>query len=205
MLISYIHGFLSGSAAVKARQLREYLRGRPGMDFSAPDFPDTPREAWQALCAFCDEAHAAAPGFCLVGSSMGGFFATLLQCRYGCPVALINPCVHPQDYFASLVGPHVNPVTGTHFELRHDMLDFLAELDRQAADYLPGRTLVLLQSGDEVLDYRRALDFYARSTIVLSEGGCHAYENFPERLESIVEFFAAVQGGEVTPAGVITE
>ena len=91
MHICYIHGFLSGSAAVKSTILKNYIKeSRPDLTFSAPDFPDTPKEAHDALIAYFEDLTKKYPEIGLVGSSMGGFFSTLLSGVFGFRSVLLN-------------------------------------------------------------------------------------------------------------------
>ena len=188
MLIAYIHGFLSGPNALKSRLLRDFLKkSHPDIRFTAPDFPDTPREAEQTLEEFCRSCEG--DRLCLVGSSMGGFFSTLLSRRHGLKAALLNPCCHPQDFLSSYTGESYNPETGRRFEIKPEMWHFLAELDQTLEGFDRSLIKVYLQSGDEVLDYRRSLDFYKGCRMQVTEGGCHTFENFEQIIPDILEFF----------------
>ena len=101
MQIAYIHGFLSGSQAVKSRILKQYLAvHHPHIGFLAPDFPDTPQEAYEELCSFTRRALEYGE-LALVGSSMGGFMSTLLSIKFKVRAVLLNPCIHPQDYLSN--------------------------------------------------------------------------------------------------------
>lgn len=194
MYIIYLHGFLSGSQALKATQLKNFLVGREGFTFRAPDFPDTPAEAETALLEFFTELKAQADRqgdrLGVFGSSMGGFFATLFAQRFDFKAVLINPCVHPQDYFKALTGEQYNPYNDHHFELKPQMLDDLKRMDSEIA-LEPWRYAVFLQQGDEVLDYKRAQAFYQGAQIEVQEGGCHAFDNFPRIIERALAFLAA--------------
>ena len=188
MHICYIHGFLSGSAAVKSTILKNYIKeSRPDLTFSAPDFPDTPKEAHDALIAYFEDLTKKYPKIGLVGSSMGGFFSTLLSGVFGFRTVLLNPCVHPQDYFQNLIGDHVNTVTGERFTLKPQMLDTLKALDASIA-FNPCKIKVYLQDGDEVLDYKKSLSFYNKSEIVLMHGGCHAFTDFIDIVPEALAF-----------------
>lgn len=188
MHICYIHGFLSGSAAVKSTILKNYIKDhRPDLTFSAPDFPDTPQEAYDTLIEYFSDLLGRYPSIGLVGSSMGGFFSTLLSGKFGFKAVLLNPCVHPQDYFQNLIGDHVNQVTGERFTLKPQMLNTLKNLDA-ALTFNPGKIKVYLQDGDEVLDYRKSLAFYAQSEIVLTQGGCHAFTGFIDIVPGVLDF-----------------
>ncbi len=194
MYLAYIHGFLSGPGAVKAHKLKAYLAAHhPEVNFIAPDHPDTPREALSYLRDYFRPYAGRPLGLC--GSSMGGFFATKMNIEFGFPAVLLNPCVHPHEYFRALIGPHDNPVTGRSFELVPQMIDDLQRMDCNE-DYHDQDIRVYLQTGDEVLDYRKALSFYARSEIVLREGGDHPMTNdfdaiMPEVVDFLLERMAA--------------
>lgn len=189
----YIHGFLSGPNAQKAHALRDYIQEHEkGADiyFDAPDFADTPQEAFATLCDLFAREKAEHPqdNIVLVGSSMGGFFSTLLSQRYGFKAVLLNPCIHPQLYFKHLIGPQFNPVTERHFELTDDMLPFLKELD-EAIEVRPEFLKVYLGTADEVLDYRKAFLKYNTCDIEIVPSGDHAFTTtFKALIPSILEF-----------------
>ena len=192
--LCYIHGFLSGSTAAKAKALAAYVTEHQASlgDFKviAPDFPDTPQEAYAALRDFCRELKAKEPErlMVLVGSSMGGLFSTLLGAEFNCKMVLLNPCTHPQDYFHYLVGPQFNEMTGTHFELKPEMVTFLRELDA-ATIVRPELTRVYLGSCDQTLDWRKSMLRYNACDIQFIPGEDHAFtHNFAALIPSIMAF-----------------
>ena len=196
--LCYIHGFLSGSTAAKAKALAAYIEANQEIlgdfKFAAPDFPDTPQEAYAALRAFCRELQAAEPErlIVLVGSSMGGFFSTLLGAEFNCKMVLLNPCTHPQDYIHYLVGPQFNEMTGTHFELKPEMITFLRELD-EATVVRPELTRVYLGSCDQTLDWRKSMLRYNACDIQFVPGEDHAFtHNFAALIPSIMDFALAL-------------
>lgn len=191
--IFYIHGFLSGPTAAKATALKNYIQEHHlehEFSFAAPDFPDTPQEAFQTLNEYFDnfvKEHPNEP-MVLVGSSMGGFFSTLLGAKYACPMVLLNPCVHPQDYFEDLIGPQYNESTDRHFELKPEMLVYLKELD-EATVIREDLTTVFLGDCDEVLDYRKSMIFYNCCDIRLIKGEDHAFtHDFKALIPQILDF-----------------
>ncbi len=123
------------------------------------------------------------------GSSMGGFYATYLAAKYDSRVVLINPAVRPwlgRDY---LLGDQANYHTGEVHCIEQKHLDQLQgfEVDpiTEAADFL-----VLLQTGDEVLDYRLAEEKYANCQLVIEPGGDHGFVGFENHLPAIIEFLS---------------
>ena len=195
MHLFYIHGFLSGPNAAKATALASYLKDHPELassfSFSAPDFPDEPEPAFTSLqaqlVAFVKE-HPQEP-IGLIGSSMGGFFSTLLTAQLACPAVLLNPCVAPQEYFPKLIGPQFNPVTQRHFELKSEMMTYLAYLDNLTV-VRPELIKVILADQDEVLDKRKSELLYNACDISIINGEDHAFtRNFKALIPEIFSFF----------------
>ncbi|MGN0908745.1 MAG: YqiA/YcfP family alpha/beta fold hydrolase [Succinivibrio sp.] len=190
MKIAYVHGYMSGPQAVKKTVLEKWLlKNEPSVAFDAPQYPDLPREG----IAFLDDwaRHQDPASTMLVGSSMGGLMSTVLQARFGFKIALLNPCIHPQEYFDTLSEEQVNPLTGETFRLDNETRRILESLDKEAEGYDPSRTRVYLQSGDEVLDYRKSLEFYKAARPVVMQGGCHRFEGFEGIIPDILAFFRA--------------
>lgn len=182
--VIYLHGFASSSQSDKAMLVKEFFaRELPDVSLHVPDIPYTPREAWQELTTLCQQTQPVA----LIGSSLGGFLATCLAERYQVPAALINPAVNPHLLLRQHLGRYYHPVRQTHYDVTADELPHLEALVPAQLHY-PKHYLVLLQTGDEVLDYRHALQFYADSQLDVQEGGDHAYQNLQSRLWDIVNF-----------------
>lgn len=194
MLICYVHGFLSGPNAVKAHALHDYLATHePKIEFQALDFPDTPREALTELQAQLSSWYQSHPQgkLCLVGSSFGGFLSTLLCAQFSCKAVLLNPCSHPQEYFANLCTSYTNPLTQRQFTLTLDMLPYLESLDRSIV-VRPEMTQVYLGGQDEVLDYRKSLLLYNQCDIRFYKDEDHAFtHNFAALLPHIIAFAKA--------------
>lgn len=123
----------------------------------------------------------------LMGSSLGGFYATHLSQHYGVPAALVNPATRPFDRWESYLGEHKNyysdaihTVTRTH----------IAELESLDVPVLsnPANFLLLVETGDETLDYRRAVNVYAGARQIVHQGGDHSYQHFTADLPAIFQF-----------------
>jgi predicted esterase YcpF (UPF0227 family) len=133
------------------------------------------------------DAHADTSRLTFVGSSLGGFYATWLAEQYAARAVLINPSVHPFDDLAAWKGIQNNfytgevfEVTDAHFaELRALYVDRLADLSRY---------FLLVQSGDEVLDWRTAVTRYAGGWQCVAGGGDHAFTGFDRHLPEILRF-----------------
>jgi predicted esterase YcpF (UPF0227 family) len=123
---------------------------------------------------------------CLVGSSLGGFYATWLAEKHGLKAVLINPAIEPHVGLRTRLGPQENLYTGERYELTE------AHLREWQAIYAPrvtaSRYLLLVETGDEVLDYRQALERYAGCEQVVVQGGDHTLQSFPQHLSRILRF-----------------
>jgi hypothetical protein len=176
--ILYIHGFNSSSASLKARQLVTAM-DRLGLTerLRAPSLHHHPREAMRQL----ESLRQALGEPLLVGSSLGGFYATYLAEQHRLKAVLINPAVRPQRLLDAYRGPQTNYYSGERWEMTEDHLGALAELEVPApAD--PSRYQVWLQAGDETLDYRVAEAHYRGCALRIQAGGDHGFQGFAERI-----------------------
>ncbi len=183
----YLHGFNSSAASAKACQLGAYLAvARPDIQYRVPTLPDTPTAAWHMICSLLETLTAQGP--CgLIGSSLGGFWATCAAERFHLPAVLVNPAVHPQQLLQHYLGEQINPYTGVRYLLEPQHMAELAALDSEAPS-APERLWLLQQAGDEVLDYRQAVDYYRACPTTLEAGGCHAFNGFERYCPEIVRF-----------------
>lgn len=185
-MILYIHGFNSAPASFKAQLMKMKLEslGR-GAEFVCPKLPPSAPRAMAMLEA--EIARAGNEELRLVGSSLGGYFATWLAEKYGCKAAVVNPAVRPWELFEGYLGPQKNLYTGEEYVLTHDAVTELHRYDVPAITR-PERYLLLAATGDEVLDWRRAADYYAGARQVVVEGSDHAFAEFGEHLDDILTF-----------------
>jgi uncharacterized protein len=185
-MLVYLHGFNSSPASGKAKQLGEYMAslGRQA-DYFCPALPNSPREAIAQVEAKL--AQRRPESVTLIGSSLGGFYATYLAEKHGCKGVLVNPAVHAHKLLRSALGPQTNWHTGEKWELTEAHLAELAALDIDSIT-LPKRYLLLTQTGDEVLDYRDAVAYYAGATQIIEDGGDHGFAGFERHYQTILDF-----------------
>jgi predicted esterase YcpF (UPF0227 family) len=182
--IAYLHGFISSPLSKKAVMLGEYLRANaPEVTYLVPELHHRPAQAVAQIRAAC--ANAKPGDLTLVGSSLGGFYATAVAEALDCKAALLNPAVHPHTHFAKFLGPQRNLYTGESFELTQAHIDELAALDVPEISNLE-RYRLFVETGDEVLDYREATRYYTGAFQTVIEGGDHALSSFPEHLPELV-------------------
>lgn len=184
--IVYLHGFVSSPRSKKAVMLGDYLRTQAGdVDYVVPELHHRPARAIEQVAEACAPRDPA--DLTLVGSSLGGFYATVVAERLGCRAALLNPAVHPHAHFARYVGTQTNMYTGETFELTRAHVDELRDLD-VAAISRPERYWLIVETGDEVLDYREAVDYYAGAFHTVVRGGDHALGSFHEHVPDLVQW-----------------
>ncbi|MFT5032119.1 MAG: putative esterase YcpF (UPF0227 family) [Bermanella sp.] len=178
---------MSSPQSQKAQQTRAYFEGLGGdRRCRIPPLPNTPGETFDLLEVELQAALKRAERVGLVGSSLGGFFATALAEKYGVPAVLVNPAVNPHRLMAHFLGENYNPYTGERFRI--------TQRHMQALRSMPPASLnedlywVLMQSGDETLDYRDAQSYYSACRMTLEEGGDHSFTTYARYLPDIVKF-----------------
>ena len=184
--IVYLHGFISAPQSKKAVMLGDYVRNcATGLDYVVPKLDDRPARAIEQVARACQAVDPV--DLTLVGSSLGGFYATVMAERLGCRAALLNPAVHPQRHFHKYLGPQKNLYSGEEFVLTREHVEDLRALD-PAKIKKPGRYWLFVETGDEVLDYREAVEFYAGALHTVVQGGDHTLASFPEHVPDLVEW-----------------
>lgn len=191
-MLIYIHGFNSSPESFKANLLRKYAASMNFTDkFLVPDLSSIPSVAIQQLEKLIQEhatqAKSRGSPICLIGSSLGGYYATWLAEKYGFRAVLINPAVRPFELFEDYLGVNRNIYSGVEYELTSEHLQQLVEIEVKEITH-PDRYLLLLQTGDEILDYKIAIDKYAAVPSIVEEGGGHEFMEFDRHLETVLAF-----------------
>jgi predicted esterase YcpF (UPF0227 family) len=150
--------------------------------------------ACPALPPLADEAIFAVestlgPNDCFVGSSLGGFYATYLAEKHGLKAVLLNPAIDPHLGLRAYLGPQKNLHTGEPYELTEAHLKQWERL--YVPRISPQRYLLIVETGDEVLDCRQAVERFAGAEQVVVQGGDHSLQSFPQHLPRILEFARA--------------
>ncbi|WP_421286097.1 YqiA/YcfP family alpha/beta fold hydrolase [Aeromonas veronii] len=189
-VLLYLHGFNSSPGSAKAQQMAAWVASnRPDIEVIIPAQPNTPAAAWAAIeqsIADLQRRYGSEYKLGAVGSSLGGFMATRVSALYGCRATLINPAVRPHELLCDYLGPQTNPYTGEQYELLPEHMDELRALAVPVT--APERLWILQQQGDEVLDYRKALDEYRFARLSLECGGNHAFVAFERYPAQIIRF-----------------
>jgi predicted esterase YcpF (UPF0227 family) len=174
MRLIYLHGFRSSSRSFKARLLQARLAAAGCADrFVAPDLPVEPDRA----IALVQSEVGPTAADTLVGSSLGGCYATWFAEQVGCRAVLLNPAVHPARDLASQVGPQTGYHDGRPFEFRQAYVDQLRNYE-VARITRPGRYFLVAAQGDEVLDWREMVAHYPGAHQRIIAGSDHGLSDF---------------------------
>jgi uncharacterized protein len=182
----YLHGFRSSPLSTKAQQTAAWVaQHRPELVWHCPQLPPSPRDAMDQVLAWCA---AVPPGqLAAIGSSLGGFYATLVAEQFGCRAALLNPAIEPARDLAAMIGETTSWHSGEAFHFRPEFIGELQAL-HPARISQPERYLAVIAKGDEVLDWREMAARYAHSPMRLLEGGDHALSNYPALMPEVLGF-----------------
>lgn len=183
----YLHGFRSSPQSVKARTMARHMATQhPAVHWWCPPLPASPREAMalvrQGIAQWPRESMA------VVGSSLGGFYATWVAEQTGCKAVLLNPAVNPARDLEKYIGEQTSwHDPQAHFFFQPEFVDELRALQcqrlRQPANYL-----AVIAKGDEVLDWHEMHARYAGAHLRLLEGGDHALSDFEAHLPAVLAF-----------------
>jgi len=181
-MIVYLHGFNSSPQSHKARTLARYMQEHGlAAHYACPSLPPLAKDAIREI-----ESLGLDRNTCYAGSSLGGYYATYLVEKHGGRAVLINPAIDPHVGLRAYLGEQQNLHTGEPYRLTEAHLRAWQEL--WVPSVTPSRYLLIVETGDETLDYRRAVERYAGAAQVVIEGGDHSLQSFPQHLPRILEF-----------------
>lgn len=201
----YLHGFRSSPRSFKARWLGAWLaEHRPGVHWWCPQLPPSPREAW----ALIEHGIAGWPrqSMAVVGSSLGGYYATAVAQATGCLGVLLNPAVEPARDLAAYIGEQAQfHSPQERFYFRAEYIDELRALHAGPLRQ-PERLLAIIAKGDEVLSWQEMHARYAGCRVKLLEGSDHALSDFDAHLPELLAqlHLGPVMGAAQGPMGQST-
>jgi predicted esterase YcpF (UPF0227 family) len=191
-MILYLHGFRSSPLSMKARMTGERMAqlGRSD-EYICPQLPASPRLAMEQ--AFALVQGVPAEELSIIGSSLGGYYATWMAEQIGCRAVLLNPAIVPQISLDQHVGVTTEYHSDKPFEFKREYIDELHALAIPQIT-MPERYFLIAATGDEVLDYRDMVAHYpgARQTVI--QGSDHAISEYADYLDEVLAFCGA--GGQ---------
>ena len=186
-LILYVHGWNSHANARKAQLIEYELKNHEIFDTASLTLKNHPREAIKQLTEFISEKQSKY-NVHLVGSSLGGYYSVFLAETLNLKAAMINPAVWAYKIFENDRGDVENLNTGETYFIDQAWIDSLEDIFIE--NPTPDRYLVLLQTGDETLDYRYAEKYFFGARIVIDEGGSHSFDGLEQKIPQILLHFS---------------
>ncbi|MEO8526201.1 MAG: YqiA/YcfP family alpha/beta fold hydrolase [Caldimonas sp.] len=183
----YLHGFRSSPQSTKARRVAAWVREhRPDVVWHCPQLPPSPRQALDEIST----AIATWPRdrMAVIGSSLGGFYATVVAERTGCRAVMLNPAVEPARDLAAHIGEHKAWHGDERFFFHAGFIDELRRLAPPTPLTQPERYFAVIAKGDEVLSWREMSARYAGCRMRLLEGSDHALSEFEVQLPAVAAF-----------------
>ena len=193
----YLHGLNSAPQSTKAQQLKQRVDALPEAVRPSLLIPALPHRPCAAMALVGHLIDTVGPkDLTLIGSSLGGYYATWLAEHYAADrvrAVVINPTTGPARDLRPYMGRQRNLYSGDEYDLTEDHLrEFLALTVERLTD--PGRYYLMLQTGDEVLDYRLAIRHYAGAYQLVIGGGDHAFQRFDAHIDSVLAFAGILIG-----------
>ena len=186
-LILYVHGWNSHANARKAQLIEHELKHHEIFDTASVTLKNHPREAVKQLTEFISEKQSKY-NVHLVGSSLGGYYSVFLAETLNLKAAMINPAVWAYKIFENDRGDVENLNTGEKYFIDQAWIDSLEDIFIE--NPTPDRYLVLLQTGDETLDYKYTEKYFSGARIVIDEGGSHSFDGLEQKIPQILLHFS---------------
>jgi predicted esterase YcpF (UPF0227 family) len=185
-MILYLHGFRSSPKSMKARVVGERMAALGVADqLICPQLPASPKDAMALALSLIDGIPA--QELSIIGSSLGGYYATWLAERIGCRAVLVNPAIVPSLDLDRHVGVTTQFHSDAPFEFKREYIDELRALDVPRISQ-PQRYFLLAATGDEVLDYRDMVAHYQGARQHVIDGSDHAVSEFPDYVDEVLTF-----------------
>jgi predicted esterase YcpF (UPF0227 family) len=185
-VIVYLHGFRSSPSSRKATMLRERLRalGREA-EYVCPALPPSPRASIDLVSAMVRETPAAL--LALIGSSLGGYYATWLAEKCGCRAVLLNPAIAPARDLEAHLGRQPVYFSDAEIDFRPEYLGELRSIDTPAITR-PERYFLVAATGDALIDYRTMTNKYRGARQRVIDGGDHELSDFARYIDEVLDF-----------------
>ena len=183
----YLHGFNSSPQSHKAQLISQYMSDNHCLDqLLCPQIPSVPEEARLFLEQMVEETLESYT-LSFAGSSLGGYYATYLAEKYSGSAVLINPSVKPYETLRAYLGEYKFYFDEGCWEFDESHIQ---QLEVMKVDEITDaqRYLVLLQTGDETLDYREAELQYINSECIIEQGGDHSFVGLERYIPKIMQF-----------------
>ena len=184
--ILYFHGFKSSSDSGKAQEFKKFIENKTSQTkIIIPDLKDDFKEAHKQIEGLIEKN---SPNILYMGSSLGGYYALYFAQLYKSKSVLINPAIAPLNDFEIHLGKNENYATGNKFTISKGDISYVRSLHHKKI-LEPKNNLILLESGDEILNYVESSSYFRGSYIDIFYGGNHSYTSIKEKFTKIKNFF----------------
>lgn len=190
----YLHGFRSSPQSFKARWMAGWVaQHRPDLVWACPQLPPSPTAALAAIQSLIADWPTATTG--VIGSSLGGFYATIVAESLGCKAVLVNPAVDPARDLATHIGRQtMYHAADESFDFRAEYVDDLLGMTPPRPLAHPGNILAIVAKGDEVLDWREMTARYAHGPLKLIAGSDHGLSDFERHVPDLLRHLGLQDG-----------
>lgn len=182
----YLHGFRSSPQSFKARWMAAWVAAyRPDLAWACPQLPPSPAAALADIRAITAGWPAATSG--VIGSSLGGYYATIVAESLGCRAVLLNPAIDPARDLAAHIGRQtMYHAADQSFDFRAEYVDELVAMAPPTPLSRPLDILAIIAKGDEVLDWREMTARYAHGPLKLIAGSDHGLSDFATHVPELL-------------------
>ena len=180
-MVIYIHGYGSHGLGSKAKKFRDYCKEN-NIAFIAPSLSYVPDLAIETLEELIESYGR---DVTLIGSSMGGYMGIYLATKYNLKAVLINPAIFPYKTLKQTLGYAPNFYDGSKFEWTKKHLEMLQKYE--VKEVQKQNFMLLLQKGDELLNFQEAVDKFLGATIFVEDGGTHSFDGVERYFEKIIK------------------
>ena len=183
--ILYFHGFKSSSDSTKAKDLHKFISRRTrNTILITPNIHDNFHDAHDQIINLIESNQ---PNIFFMGSSLGGYYASFFSQKYNKKAVLINPAIPPLKDFEMHLGKNKNYSNGNKFIITKNDIDYIRSLSYKKI-LKPKNLMILLESGDEILNYNDTSSYFSGSHIDILYGGDHSYSSFKKKFNKIQDF-----------------
>ena len=183
--ILYFHGFKSSSDSTKAKDLHKFISKRTkNTILITPNIHDNFHDAHDQIINLIESNQ---PNIFFMGSSLGGYYASFFSQKFNKKAVLINPAIPPLKDFEMHLGKNKNYSNGNKFTITKNDIDYIRSLSYKKI-LKPKNLMILLESGDEILNYNDTSSYFSGSHIDILYGGDHSYSSFKEKFNKIQDF-----------------
>ena len=183
--ILYFHGFKSSSDSTKAKDLHKFISKRTkNTILITPNIHDNFHDAHDQIINLIESNQ---PNIFFMGSSLGGYYASFFSQKFNKKAVLINPAIPPLKDFEIHLGKNKNYSNGNKFIITKNDIDYIRSLSYKKI-LKPKNLMILLESGDEILNYNDTSSYFSGSHIDILYGGDHSYSSFKEKFNKIQDF-----------------